>query len=487
MALRPPYVSILLLSAALVYVLETTIVLVLAAPAQDVLFMYGEREQTLPVSNKRSIWNIIYSCLATLFACSWVSVHPNVPTPCLSGIKHGIRRLELMVWSIIAPEYTIFWATAQWVSARKIETKYKGTGWTKTHGFFLQMGGFMLYESNSTQRLGTLSIDTFEDLVESKKIKFPEISYEEIKDRSKGDGLAKALVLTQTTWFIIQLIARYSQRLVITEIELTTSAFAVLNGAMYFLWWSKPLDVQCADPVYLVGDSDDSGERQTSAMSVLSHPNNRVPHPNPWKFPLLPNDQIALQPSIPLENASGVGYRHSRIFKFISTTLWMPAVELKRLLIYRIRSATVPPGYGQTCMPMFYAGPTSVKEPGGAVLFSVTLGLIFGGIHCVGWSLSFSSATERTIWRICAAIITAMLPAGLMFNLILLTIAYLLDINPAERGTRFVKFGELSLSGGIALYVAARVCLLAVAISSLRNLPTGAYEVVRWSTFIPHI
>jgi len=36
----------------------------------------------------------------------------------------------------------------------------------------------------------------------------------------------------------------------VTELELVTVAFAALNGAMYFFWWDKPLDVQYSVPVF---------------------------------------------------------------------------------------------------------------------------------------------------------------------------------------------------------------------------------------------
>ena len=42
------------------------------------------------------------------------------------------------------------------------------------------------------------------------------------------------------------------------------------------------------------------------------------------------------------------------------------------------------------------------------------------------------------------------------------------------------------LSGGI-LYIIAWVVTLAVAFTSLRELPPGAYENVYWTTFLPHV
>lgn len=72
---------------------------------------------------------------------------------------------------------------------------------------------------------------------------------EDILDKSKGDSLTKGLVIVQTSWFILQLIARAAERLPVTELEITTLAFAILNCATYALWWHKPLDVE--RPIYI--------------------------------------------------------------------------------------------------------------------------------------------------------------------------------------------------------------------------------------------
>ena len=76
--------------------------------------------------DQRSVWDILWSCLATLFACSWVSVHPNIPSPNESRWRIFFRRLELMFWAVIGPEMIITWALRQWLSARRIEKLYKG-------------------------------------------------------------------------------------------------------------------------------------------------------------------------------------------------------------------------------------------------------------------------------------------------------------------------------------------------------------------------
>ena len=71
--------------------------------------------------NNRTIWNILWSCLATTFTCTWLSVHPNVPFK--NEGKWAIlgRRLFLMFFSILAPEVMVMWAFKQWRGAVMIK------------------------------------------------------------------------------------------------------------------------------------------------------------------------------------------------------------------------------------------------------------------------------------------------------------------------------------------------------------------------------
>jgi hypothetical protein len=104
------------------------------------------------------------------------------------------------------------------------------------------MGGFVYHGDDGP--LHTLSLQDIEELVKKDKIEYPIISKEEIKDKSKGDALTKGLVLIQTTWFLLQCVTRGAQHLSLTELELATAAFALLNIVTYVLWWDKPLNVQ---------------------------------------------------------------------------------------------------------------------------------------------------------------------------------------------------------------------------------------------------
>lgn len=178
--------------------------------------------------------------------------------------------------------------------------------WTMKHAHLLQMGGFKImcmknetYEGTSWFRshwkalnrdyayqsrfggemwVGVLSFRKFKSLLSSQKLRFPNVTEEEINDRSKGDALSKGVALLQITWFIMQLLARARQGLVITELELTTAALAGLNSVMYLFWWSKPLDIQC--PIITHSKKAEAllKERLTEAEETQ------------WTFPMVEDD-----------------------------------------------------------------------------------------------------------------------------------------------------------------------------------------------------
>ena len=120
------------------------------------------------------------------------------------------------------------------------------------------MGGFMLFEGEIAK--GVLTPKRFSKLLAARKIEFPTVTVEEIEDRSKADGFSKTIALGQTLWFVAQCIARGTQHLDLTLVELLTLSLAVLNGLMYFLWWNKSLDVRCPIRVYLLDKPSEPNE-----------------------------------------------------------------------------------------------------------------------------------------------------------------------------------------------------------------------------------
>ena len=106
----------------------------LAHNATQALTIPHERENPLYTRldnqyfDDRTIWSIIWSCLTTLFACSWVAMHPNVPSGNDSNARIQGRRLAMMGYMLLAPECVILWAAMQYFSAKEIEVKHQLEG-----------------------------------------------------------------------------------------------------------------------------------------------------------------------------------------------------------------------------------------------------------------------------------------------------------------------------------------------------------------------
>ena len=84
----------------------------------------------------RSESSIVWGCLATIFACSWVAVHPNIPAP--SG-SIFLTRLKLMGCMLIAPELVIIWAARQWYAAHRIAEHHNDKGVLFSYGSLINL------------------------------------------------------------------------------------------------------------------------------------------------------------------------------------------------------------------------------------------------------------------------------------------------------------------------------------------------------------
>src|SRR5258708_23428861 len=159
------------------------------------------------------------------------------------------------------------------------------------HGHLVVMGGIITVDPSVEDdgqvdpRSPVLTFGRYTKTEERERLdrKLRKISEGDIKDRSKGDILSKLIAILQTTWFILQCIARGQQNLTLTELELVTLALASLNAVTYVFWWHKPLAVQLPISVYFaieetekVGVGDADSEPRTTASYILSGFGNRI-------------------------------------------------------------------------------------------------------------------------------------------------------------------------------------------------------------------
>ena len=151
--------------------------------------------------------------------------------------------IRWIITGVYAPELVVFTAWRQWCSAnilsnlvKDLQAK-KGTPlaapsyceWTKTHSFFASTGGFAFeiedagrFLPHDCPRRLTLTACGMAFLARCGHL--PSVSEAEITDKSKANDIAKALVLVQASWMLVQVIGRVLAKLPVTLLEINTIA-----------------------------------------------------------------------------------------------------------------------------------------------------------------------------------------------------------------------------------------------------------------------
>ena len=140
---------------------------------------------------------------------------------------------------------------------------------------------------------------------------------------------------------------------------------------------------------------------------------------------------------------------------------------------------------GRLHVPTFYAFEIAHSNSEGLNLPFISTAIIattFGAIHCAGWFFTFHTKIEAITWRVCCAIIT-----GVPLTMSLTRVGNMLANRWQIEWFRDPFQVTVLVYITVLIYVLARLGLLVLALISLRGLPPGAYYVVSWDSFIPHI
>lgn len=123
----------------------------------------------------RTSYDLLWSCLATILACTWTTLHLNVPSSNDGRFRIFLRKAKWTAITILAPEVTAGLALSQWYKAgrdwldsfpqcvkekeknswkKNITEAVKGLWlkqpktsrgeWVMTHSFFAEMGGLVI-------------------------------------------------------------------------------------------------------------------------------------------------------------------------------------------------------------------------------------------------------------------------------------------------------------------------------------------------------
>ncbi|KAF3931392.1 hypothetical protein ABW19_dt0200926 [Dactylella cylindrospora] len=211
--------------------------------------------------NGRGTFGLVSSCVITLTLCVWSALHLNVPPAGTTLKRAAYTRTKWVIVGIFAPELLVATASAQYITARwlyneiKKDVKYRAElldmanppvepTWTMMQCFFATMGGLAIQTKGTTfegaPRI-TLSAEGVRLL--SFLGMLPRTDDREIRDKSKGDWLAKGLVCIQAFYIIVQTISRLAAHMPISLLEVNTIGHVICALTLYLLWWNKPLEL----------------------------------------------------------------------------------------------------------------------------------------------------------------------------------------------------------------------------------------------------
>ncbi|KAI9858556.1 MAG: hypothetical protein M1824_004292 [Vezdaea acicularis] len=372
-------------------------------------------------NHRRGTWDIIINCLTTFIACTWSVQHLNVPAEENSqessaeeqgGLlvhlwraylantwRRMWRQLKWMIITTLFPELIVIHAYLELTMALKALWRMKGKGksvelpwwsdwrslswprgcfstrqeetevekqlntkvqaevdkkWTLTHCFFANMGGLYYTTEKSPP-----SILTAVQLAEESEFEQPEISEDEIKDKSKQDLFAKIFAVFQILWLVLSIIVRKFRGLAYSQLELITLVFAVCGVCIYFLYFYKPQNVERRIRIgqkkeSLKEASSRGGLQQTNSERDASSQSQKIKKTYDSLWDVLMNKSHSTSDS-----------SHSPLI--------------------RVPNDNIPLSKSHVAHS--------------AVVFLAFASGLFGALHAFAWDFEFPSRVERYLWR----------------------------------------------------------------------------------------
>lgn len=345
----------------------------------------------------RGTFDIILSCFLTISLCTWTSLHLNVPASNEGQWRPILRKLRWMMLTLLGPEFVVALAAGQRANARRAFNTIRGMGyseWTLRHSFYANMGGFVLQARDSKPfPIHGLHIIY---LLKEGYLNLPEITSQEISDKSKANILAKVLVCLQTGWFVVQCFGRLAQGLPLTALELVTISYVWCTWAIYAQWLKKPLDVTA--PTIL--------RTQASIADILRKAGSEASEP----------------------------YRQTPLdFVWDGRVSW--TLDVQPFLHFRLDPRERPmPRILNDSLPWF-----DTVYDAAVCLFVI---VFYGAIHMFGWNLTFPTRTEKILWRATALVALCSIWVVCVWEVLwgIFRAAYLLHLN--KRKNYLLQLGE---------------------------------------------
>lgn len=419
----------------------------------------------------RGTINLVTTCLATIFLCTWVVIHPRVYKRESYATLH---KLALFVKTIFAPEFIAVEGLQEWAQSRRMESECSGLtdGQFKLiHAFYISMLALRYRTPNGDRVIWP---NQYTWLLQQRLIRWEGpphwgLSLDDICDKSKSDSAAKLLALFQVCWFSAQCILRISYHLPLSQLESMTLGYIPLFIMTYFFWWNKPKDIRSPSFVELPDMSQE--QMQTfESMAVSNKFDNegmkdQVSHWNVWYltprvFEKEEEDKImqgaranAVE-TMAKRSAQDLGPNPNPDNSFATTNNESETQDVEEQIKIRkdIVVAHWDPGlYKSKLWPL-------------TCLFGVS----FGALHLVSWNTVFPTIVELWLWRVSAFLSIVSMLVFMHFEKVVLRWDGLLTI--------------VSLASP-ALYLLSRIVMIGQVFAALRGEESAIYDTYEYSAY----
>ncbi|KAK7020710.1 hypothetical protein VNI00_017610 [Paramarasmius palmivorus] len=289
------------------------------------------------------------------------------------------------------------------------------------------------------------------------------VTESEIQDNlNHADTIAKSFAIIQTLWFLAQVCARAFEGLAITELEIMTVGYAVLNFGTYFLWWNKPQGVKHPIRVYWRQQRPAVDSKPKKGWKAAFYGLARslgvgifvvLNYTHPFVNPMDVVEWVYLLITLPIWN---------------TVALWDVCLSIMANVDDKNLAMRISSGLSRNSLPVY------------VVVYGVAA--IFGTIHCIPWNFEFPVEYLQVVWRISAVGITI---APILMGFVHAYRSTMLE-SASEGLNRIMGAVGFALS---FIYYTLRLVLIYLAFFTLQNLPplASAYHTVQWTTFVPHI
>lgn len=530
----------------------------------------------------------------TMMLCVWQAVHLNCPPPGEPPFKQVMRRIKWSLVAVIAPEVVALNAWVQYREARDLmmevnrirrtppvsqafwhrclslgsnalsalidlpgqlrmmlrhrdeakrneeeERQRKNDDrhirmrgdvlpWDIETAFFALSGGCVI--ANDLGLGGTLNTKGIKHLARQRPESLITVQGAVIQNPSKSSGLAKVITCAQALWFCSQCIARLSQDMAISLLELNTIAHCISAFFIYAFWWHKPYDVgthvyiddlalYCiyllnrategiamvnfgdVKELYVVAADTDAGSSllfkapRSSVSPVRERPNR--------DFVEISTGDSIFGTGFTLrfsETPYSMHLHNSEIYRYMQDGVFsLPHSSLA----YWTRLWTLTEG-GKSNLPSVLGGESGSSPPEVLatrrarnlarsflersfdnkkaflvqLVMSITF-VIYGGVHLLAWHYHFQTMAESILWR-AAAITTASF--GLSFGF-----GHLMYQIESTFACDLELLVLVPLVFWVVVDIAARALLIVECFKALPNSPASVYEIPRWTAYVPHI